>query len=56
MPEEMSIGIPQTYPYNIRVNYRDLWLIPHEAASVGGFERILHERGYPGMFLDHTGH
>ena len=28
----------------------------HEAASVGRFERILHERDYPGMFLDHTGY
>ena len=28
----------------------------HKAASVSRFERILHERDYPGMFLDHTGY
>ena len=26
----------------------------HEAASVSRFERILHEKDYPGMFLDHN--
>ena len=28
----------------------------HEAARVGRFERILHKKDYPGMFLDHTGY
>ena len=28
--------------------------LAHEAASVSRFERILHKRDYPGMFLDHN--
>ena len=31
-------------------------LIPHEAASVGRFNKMPHERDYPGMFLDHNGY
>ena len=31
-------------------------LVSHEAAADFRFERMHHERDYPGMFLDHSGY